>query len=167
MWEKKSIKCLNWLRILNHTHGMWINQNIFILCMLPLSQLSEYFAKIRKLKKKELKRTFYSLPYLGHKWRAHRKLIAPTFHLNVLKSFIELFNDNSRLVCNKMRALKGETFDCHDYMSECTVEILLGEYHNFLHLFWPSNEPVLANINSFYVSHEIWKLSLVAKVQLP
>ncbi|CAG9801779.1 unnamed protein product [Chironomus riparius] len=61
----------------------------------------------------------------GQKWRAHRKLIAPTFHLNVLKSFIELFNDNSRLVCKKMKALNGKTFDCHDYMSECTVETLL------------------------------------------
>lgn len=34
----------------------------------------------------------------GQKWRAHRKLIAPTFHLNVLKSFIDLFNANSREV---------------------------------------------------------------------
>ena len=65
----------------------------------------------------------------GHKWRSHRKLIAPTFHLNVLKSFIELFNDNSRHVCKKMRALNGKTFDCHDYMSECTVEILLGKWN--------------------------------------
>jgi cytochrome P450 family 4 len=61
----------------------------------------------------------------GHKWRAHRKLIAPTFHLNVLKSFIDLFNDNSRYCCEKMKKLNGKTFDCHDYMSECTVEILL------------------------------------------
>ncbi|KAG7305531.1 hypothetical protein JYU34_009609 [Plutella xylostella] len=60
----------------------------------------------------------------GQKWRSHRKLIAPTFHLNVLKSFIDLFNANSRAVVDK---LKKETadFDCHDYMSECTVEILL------------------------------------------
>ncbi|XP_008474809.1 cytochrome P450 4g15-like [Diaphorina citri] len=34
----------------------------------------------------------------GEKWRAHRKLIAPTFHLNVLKSFLDLFNQNSRAV---------------------------------------------------------------------
>lgn len=61
----------------------------------------------------------------GHKWRQHRKLIAPTFHLNVLKSFIDLFNENSRLVVEKMRKEAGKTFDCHDYMSECTVEILL------------------------------------------
>ncbi|XP_015517279.1 cytochrome P450 4g15 [Neodiprion lecontei] len=61
----------------------------------------------------------------GQKWRAHRKLIAPTFHLNVLKSFIDLFNANSRAVVEKMRQEQGKEFDCHDYMSECTVEILL------------------------------------------
>ncbi|KYM99110.1 Cytochrome P450 4g15 [Cyphomyrmex costatus] len=61
----------------------------------------------------------------GSKWRAHRKLIAPTFHLNVLKSFIDLFNANSRAVVEKMRQEGDKEFDCHDYMSECTVEILL------------------------------------------
>ncbi|XP_050362453.1 cytochrome P450 4g15 [Nymphalis io] len=60
----------------------------------------------------------------GQKWRSHRKLIAPTFHLNVLKSFIDLFNANSRAVVNKLKKESG-SFDCHDYMSECTVEILL------------------------------------------
>lgn len=63
----------------------------------------------------------------GQKWKSHRKLIAPTFHLNVLKSFVELFNANSRAVCEKMAKENGKTFDCHDYMSECTVEILLGK----------------------------------------
>lgn len=61
----------------------------------------------------------------GSKWRSHRKLIAPTFHLNVLKSFIDLFNENSRLVVDKMAKEGKKTFDAHDYMSECTVEILL------------------------------------------
>ncbi|XP_037932279.1 cytochrome P450 4g15-like, partial [Teleopsis dalmanni] len=61
----------------------------------------------------------------GSKWRSHRKLIAPTFHLNVLKSFIDLFNENSRNVVRKLQAEGGKTFDCHDYMSEATVEILL------------------------------------------
>ncbi|XP_014207606.1 cytochrome P450 4g15 isoform X1 [Copidosoma floridanum] len=61
----------------------------------------------------------------GQKWRAHRKLIAPTFHLNVLKSFIDLFNANSNAVVEKMRKEDGKEFDCHEYMSETTVEILL------------------------------------------
>ncbi|XP_050426442.1 cytochrome P450 4g15-like [Adelges cooleyi] len=61
----------------------------------------------------------------GDKWRAHRKLIAPTFHLNVLKSFVTLFNVNSRETVNKLKKLGKTEFDVHDYMSECTVEILL------------------------------------------
>lgn len=54
-------------------------------------------------------------------------MIAPTFHLNVLKSFIDLFNKNSIETVNKMEKELGKEFDCHDYMSEATVEILLGK----------------------------------------
>ncbi|XP_034246944.1 cytochrome P450 4g15 isoform X2 [Thrips palmi] len=61
----------------------------------------------------------------GDHWRSHRKLIAPTFHLNVLKSFIDLFNHNSRGVVEKLRKEVGHEFDAHEYMSEATVEILL------------------------------------------
>ncbi|RZB39606.1 cytochrome P450 monooxygenase, partial [Asbolus verrucosus] len=61
----------------------------------------------------------------GQKWKSHRKLIAPTFHLNVLKTFIDLFNANSRDVIKKLEKEIGKEFDCHDYMSEATVEMLL------------------------------------------
>nr|AZR39471.1 cytochrome P450 [Agasicles hygrophila] len=61
----------------------------------------------------------------GSKWKSHRKLIAPTFNLNVLKSFIDLFNANSRETVKKMQQEINKDFDCHDYMSEATVEILL------------------------------------------
>lgn len=69
----------------------------------------------------------YFFSYPGHKWRSHRKLIAPTFHLNVLKGFIDLFNENSRQVIKKLDMEVGKTFDAHDHMSEATVEILLGK----------------------------------------
>ncbi|XP_031338814.1 cytochrome P450 4g15-like [Photinus pyralis] len=61
----------------------------------------------------------------GQTWRSHRKLIAPTFHLNVLKGFIDLFNVNSKATVEKMKLEEGKIFDCHDYMSEATVEMLL------------------------------------------
>lgn len=61
----------------------------------------------------------------GDKWRSHRKLIAPAFHQNVLKTFIDVFNDNSLAVVNRMRKEVGKEFDVHDYMSEVTVDILL------------------------------------------
>lgn len=87
----------------------------------------------------------------GQKWRSHRKLIAPTFHLNVLKSFIDLFNANSRAVVDKLKKESG-SFDCHDYMSECTVEILLGESLLF---FKPNEVQVLAYIRCFSSVHHM------------
>lgn len=62
----------------------------------------------------------------GEHWRSHRKLIAPAFHQNVLKSFIGTFNSNSSNVVKRMQKEVGKVFDIHDYMSETTVDILLG-----------------------------------------
>ncbi|XP_076636959.1 cytochrome P450 4g15-like [Colletes latitarsis] len=61
----------------------------------------------------------------GEKWRTHRKIIAPTFHLNVLKSFVPLFYENSRDLVIRLRDKVGKDFDCHDYLSAVTVNILL------------------------------------------
>ncbi|XP_013135274.1 PREDICTED: cytochrome P450 4g15 [Papilio polytes] len=61
----------------------------------------------------------------GEKWRSHRKMIAPTFHINILKSFISVFNQNSKNVVDKMKNETGKVFDVHDYMSGVTVDILL------------------------------------------
>ncbi|XP_012268240.2 cytochrome P450 4g15-like [Athalia rosae] len=61
----------------------------------------------------------------GEKWRSHRKMIAPTFHLNILKAFVPLFYENSKALVEKMRVEIGREFDCHDYMAGITVDILL------------------------------------------
>lgn len=61
----------------------------------------------------------------GEKWRSHRKIIAPTFHLNVLKSFVPLFYENSIDLVARLRDQVGKEFDCHDYLSAVTVDILL------------------------------------------
>lgn len=52
-------------------------------------------------------------------------MIAPTFHTNILKSFVDVFNNKSLDVVRKLRKEVGRTFDCHDYMSGITVDILL------------------------------------------
>ncbi|XP_059618541.1 cytochrome P450 4g1-like [Phlebotomus argentipes] len=61
----------------------------------------------------------------GEKWRSHRKIIAPAFHQNVLKTFVNVFNSNSRAVVDRMTKERGKVFDVHEYMSEVTVDILL------------------------------------------
>lgn len=62
----------------------------------------------------------------GEKWRSHRKLIAPAFHQLVLKSFVGAFNRNSWRLVKRLQSEIGNEFDVHDYMSEVTVDILLG-----------------------------------------
>lgn len=66
----------------------------------------------------------------GETWKNHRKLIAPAFHMNVLKTFTPLFYKNSLRVVEKLRKDIGmrKEFDCHDYMSEVTVDILIRKY---------------------------------------
>lgn len=66
--------------------------------------------------------------HIGEKWRSHRKIIAPTFHLNILKSFVGIFNNNSKAVCERLSKEVGKTFDVHDHLSGVTVDILLGIY---------------------------------------
>ncbi|CAH1390009.1 unnamed protein product [Nezara viridula] len=61
----------------------------------------------------------------GETWRHQRKMIAPTFHLNILKRFMDEFNRNSQRVIERMRKENGKMFDCHDYMSEIMVETLI------------------------------------------
>ncbi|XP_044019149.1 cytochrome P450 4g15-like [Aphidius gifuensis] len=61
----------------------------------------------------------------GEKWKTHRKIIAPTFHLNVLKTFVPLFYENSIDLVRRLRSEVGKEFDIHDYLSAVTVDILL------------------------------------------
>ncbi|KAM8721038.1 hypothetical protein ACLKA7_006985 [Drosophila subpalustris] len=62
----------------------------------------------------------------GHHWRHHRKMIAPTFHQSILKSFVPTFVDHSKAVSDRMGKEAGKSFDVHDYMSQTTVDILLS-----------------------------------------
>ncbi|XP_029155595.1 cytochrome P450 4g15-like [Nylanderia fulva] len=60
----------------------------------------------------------------GDKWRRHRKVIAPTFHMSILKTFVPLFYENSMNLVRRLRDEIGKEFDCHDYLSAVTVDIL-------------------------------------------
>ncbi|RZC31808.1 cytochrome P450 monooxygenase CYP4G7, partial [Asbolus verrucosus] len=67
-------------------------------------------------------------PWLGEgdKWKAHRKMIAPTFHQTILKTFVPVFNKNANELVEQLRKdTLREICDIHDYMSSATVDVLL------------------------------------------
>nr|CAD7419097.1 unnamed protein product [Timema cristinae] len=39
----------------------------------------------------------------GEKWKYHRKVIVPTFHYNILTSFVEIFNRNAKILVKNLR----------------------------------------------------------------
>ncbi|EFN85368.1 Cytochrome P450 4g15 [Harpegnathos saltator] len=77
--------------------------------------------------------TKFSEPWLGggllitkgNKWRKHRKVIAPTFHMSILKTFVPLIYENSLDLARRLREKVGQQFDCHDYLSAITVDIMM------------------------------------------
>lgn len=63
----------------------------------------------------------------GQHWQHHRKMIAPTFHQSILKSFVPTFDKFSQEVAKHLETLMGDKeFDVHEHMSETTVKILLS-----------------------------------------
>lgn len=44
--------------------------------------------------------------------------------MNILKTFVPLFYENSIDLVNRLRDKVGKEFDCHDYLSAVTVDIL-------------------------------------------
>ena len=63
----------------------------------------------------------------GEKWRTHRKMIVPTFHQSILKTFVPVFSKNANDLVELLRnEVVGKVCDVHDYTSEATVDVLLG-----------------------------------------
>ncbi|EEB15503.1 cytochrome P-450, putative [Pediculus humanus corporis] len=62
----------------------------------------------------------------GKKWASHRKLITPSFHFTVLQSFIEIFQENSNILINKLNKMAdtNEVIDIYQYITLCLLDII-------------------------------------------
>lgn len=105
--------------------------------------------------------SLFTINIAGEKWRSHRKMIAPTFHINILKSFMTTFNQNSVNVVDKMKHEMGRTFDVHDHMSGVTVDILLGEFLKTVKKMW-TNLPnlLIYPIRQYFVMCQLFHSSI-------
>lgn len=86
--------------------------------------------KISNIKSKyKLKIRFYRFSK-GAKWQNRRRLIAPTFSLDILNDFITVFNDQAKILVDILKENQKNPelneFDVIPYVSNCTLDILCG-----------------------------------------
>ncbi|XP_053486697.1 cytochrome P450 4V2 [Ictalurus furcatus] len=61
----------------------------------------------------------------GDKWRSRRKMLTPTFHFSILTDFLEVMNEQSDILTQKMlKHVGGEPFNCFSYITLCALDII-------------------------------------------
>ena len=56
-------------------------------------------------------------------------MLTPTFHFNILNTFVSTFNEQSRTLvrCLEREARSGREFDLYPYVKRCALDIICGE----------------------------------------
>lgn len=63
----------------------------------------------------------------GDLWKNHRKLLNPSFYVNVLQSFTPLFNQKSKILVKVLMKYESNgEFNVYQPLSACTLETLLA-----------------------------------------
>uniref|UniRef100_W5KF22 aromatase n=1 Tax=Astyanax mexicanus TaxID=7994 RepID=W5KF22_ASTMX len=58
----------------------------------------------------------------GDKWRSRRKMLTPTFHFSILADFLDVMNEQSDILIQKMQKhVGGEPFNCFSYITLCNL----------------------------------------------
>ncbi|XP_046547537.1 cytochrome P450 4F2-like [Haliotis rubra] len=63
----------------------------------------------------------------GAKWQRSRRLLTHAFHFNILRPYVDIYNDAVNTLLSKIDsyAERGESFDLFKVIKPCTLEILL------------------------------------------
>ncbi|XP_072262254.1 cytochrome P450 4V2 [Pyxicephalus adspersus] len=61
----------------------------------------------------------------GEKWRIRRKMITPTFHFAILAEFLEVMNEQSKVLVDKLSTRVGKgSFNCFMDVTLCALDII-------------------------------------------
>ncbi|KAM4050011.1 cytochrome P450 4V2-like [Anomaloglossus baeobatrachus] len=88
----------------------------------------------------------------GKKWHSRRKMITPTFHFAILSEFLEVMNEQSKVLVEKFKVkMDKEAFNCFMDVTLCALDII-SETAMGKKIYAQSNS------NSDYI-HAIYKMS--------
>lgn len=61
----------------------------------------------------------------GEKWRSRRKMITPSFHFAILSEFLEVMNEQSKILVEKLNSRAGKgSFNCFMDVTLCALDII-------------------------------------------
>lgn len=60
------------------------------------------------------------------KWKLHRRLLQPAFHLHVLEKFAETFNECANRLVDKLLERNGEDVNLTGFINSSVYDILIG-----------------------------------------
>lgn len=61
----------------------------------------------------------------GEKWRSRRKMLTPTFHFSILTEFLDVMNEQSDILVEKLEKHSDkETFNCFSHITLCALDII-------------------------------------------
>lgn len=60
----------------------------------------------------------------GHIWRVRRKMIKPSFHVEVLEGYIEKFDKLSDILAKKLEMTEQKDVNVFDYVAKCTIDMI-------------------------------------------
>ncbi|KAI9563477.1 hypothetical protein GHT06_010940 [Daphnia sinensis] len=106
------------------------------ICCVSISspELLESVLKSQKMLDKGETYKFFS-PWLGDglllstgaKWKMRRRLLTPAFHFQILNSFVDVFNNESRILCDILDKRIGNEIselNIYPFVTNCTLDIM-------------------------------------------
>lgn len=64
----------------------------------------------------------------GSKWHSRRKCLTPAFHFRILEDFIDVFQEQSAIMVERLAAEEtSDAFNIFPYVTLCTLDIICGE----------------------------------------
>ncbi|KAK4029580.1 hypothetical protein OUZ56_022559 [Daphnia magna] len=60
----------------------------------------------------------------GSKWHQRRKMLTPTFHFKILEDFVHVFNEQSKILVEKLSKEVGQDFDIFPFITLCTLDVI-------------------------------------------
>ena len=61
----------------------------------------------------------------GSKWFARRKLLTPSFHFDILKSYLDVFNETTNTMVEQLKVTKGESIEIFPKALALTLDTIL------------------------------------------